>query len=664
MQLLIVFCIALSGYIYTVFAAMDANLFQTSLDDETVALTLTPRVDSIKLQLMKQYSRFRTVTLKLNPLIDTVVSNGYTASPEELCSRIASYAKAFPGLDVDTTEVTNEIILEKFFVSHLNLYPDPYQVTERYQEFISEYPFEKLPSSQEINPILKCNVLLSSKEVKQFAGDFSRKRRTNSDRSTASAMEYWSIDDLRLHTDPTQCLVTDPRDGLCIASTDEFNGYLFLVRIRKTICLDSARSMVLRNFLSRHYDSFAAKKVGISGDDKDAFKEEMLVDRKYLRKNHSDQIQTVDDKRQLSVMYEKYYDRFFKKRTKRKIALLGSSDSGYIDSLFQIIGKIEADTTANRIKKKKRFITALPWHVTTSEKIPKVIASLTDTLMLRQVGKIVTPFGYFLCRVLKEKRYPKISFTDATDKLIYLYHEEKRRSGGKPDSVQAVEFYKKNLKRFNTPDTFICRTWLIPYTDSTVIDESNEKRVSDTGSFTSKTLTTAVLPEKIADTLLIDVKRNHNMHGFFGPYLSPFGYWYFSVIKKVPGGKTLPLEIVYEKILDNLKVDCFPFDSLFSTEAGERIKEREVLAGVYRRRLCTEVDSLSDKELKDLIQKKKIKITFENDKAPDASLFAAARQMFLLNRIKSKSKYADQWIDMLLVDRSILFTRGGNENRN
>src|SRR5690606_3741729 len=125
--------------------------------------------------------------------------------------------------------------------------------------------------------------------------------------------------------------------------------------------------------------------------------------------------------------YDRYYRELFKARMVATIGVVGSSDSGYIDSVFRVIKRWRlADSIAKMAGNKPPEEPYIPWNVHPEKNLPRAITVHTDTLLSKEFTRpIKTNLGFFLARVQEIKLIKEVSFREAYAKLVYLATRDK-----------------------------------------------------------------------------------------------------------------------------------------------------------------------------------------------------------------------------------------------
>lgn len=370
-------------------------------------------------------------------------------------------------------------------------------------------------------------------------------------------------------------------------------------------------------------------------------------------------MQPIRDDALLAATYDKYY-RFFCDKKIKTVALIGSSDSGYIDSLYRVLQSFDHSTVPESALKKQSFIKLLPWITASTDDLPDSIVSAVDTLRIQQVRNLKTPFGFFICRIIENKRRRAIPLKNVTLQLSYLITEERKASKGESDTIRAMHFYKNHSKMFVSPDTILCRTWLIPFIDTTAIaalpEINRSSRIAkDTTMFLSQHIWSTDLPSAVGDSLRFRLKSYRDSVHFIGPIDSRFGKWYFSVLKIIPGGKKIPFARVKCDICKSFEIQCLPFDSIRETEMGKHLISMEALAGAYRHKVNDELKDIPDEEVKKQMEIGLVKAAASNKSLSDDDQIEDARNLIKEKRNKDDSTNMMNWIESLIIDRAVLF---------
>ena len=599
-------------------------------------------------------------------LLDAAESHGFTAFPAEIKERLALYGILFPGLAFSDKEISKELTIEKYLFEQKNIAPSPLQTESVYNE-LSEYYPGTLPDQTISYPILRCKALFSMDTVVSMRNElnyklFKEKQRHNSNR-------VWPVEKLKINEDPNRCIVTDPFDGSCIVTVDEYNTFALIRPLYRHLSFDTARFKLLDDLLKQLYfnnlvnsnrQQYGKK---ILNSQKDQIEINLL--KKRLTYN------TKYEEQWYRETYSRYYNRFFCSRLIQTVALVGSTDSLFIDSLYVIIEQIEDDSIHARSSLKFQRLKALPWVTASSDILPDTIVKSISSTKFLHYRKCKTPFGFFIVRILKNERIYETPFEDAHDKISYLIQEEKSLYGRKPDSVHAVDFYRRNIDKFRTPDTILLRAWLLPPFDSIAFkslsnEEQQIKISNDTSSFLAIHLSSLDLPAMISDKLAgsLDGNTYENKDAFIGPVFSDLGTWYFSIQNFTPGGQCIPFVLAKDSIISEMEVQVLPLKQITETSTGRRLLEREAVSMAYQANLPKEIQAISDDKILELIDNKAIVPEFDSPTALNNSknmrtkknLLNLARFKILTETIERNEKEFKQWCNTLFTDKSLLFT--------
>ncbi len=640
-----------------------ANAYFSEMEPDTsdVVVHHSDSADSVIDRLSSLYNNFRKSVLGCQDLLKRDTAGQMVAS-NEFKSRLSAYELVFPNVKIDHRAVRKEIVIERILKNEMGIVPSEIeiQVENEYQKFVSVYPLATLPSKDALYPIIQNKIFLSSDDVVRICSQIALKEREETRRKRLESMKPWSVEKLALNIDRKLCLVSDTKKDECIITVADFNGYLAFQQIPSNVTLKVARDMVLRKLLKKRYIVQLIEDSDIVFEKEFLEEQEKQVGNKLIRNLDTDRSE-IPGKERLKEVYDKYYDRFFRDRRTKKVGILGSTDSFYIDSIYRILRKFDADPEGIRATEKKRFILSLPMAVSVSDELPDSMFPFINNLRNQHYDMFSTPFGFFICRIVSEKRHFETPIDEAVNELRYLIREEKARSKGKTDSARAIEYYRENNEQFLVPDTMVCRVWLVPLIDTLSFKRMDEKSrlqilVRDTSSFNSKIIASYNLPSQVAVELSRIFREMKGKKGVIGPISGPLGTWYFLVEKVISGNGKLPFESVRETILRDLEIRHFPLDSIGEDEVGASLLKQESYVAAYRASLWRETENLSDAKVLDLIDNKTIKLKYDNGRKIDRRLLDTARRRILDKKIEQDQKKTNEWIKTLAIDRALLFT--------
>ena len=627
-------------------------------DTTETTLPVQETLDSATNALTSLYNELKSKSLFYYFSFNQELLNDFTVSPEELNERVAVYNKAFPGITIDLTQVRMEIIVEKYLTESENIEPTAFEIETVCNDFIARYPLASKPNQKTIYLLARSIALFSMNSVVALQNETSAARMNAGLNNLAKFMEPWPLDDISIDADPYCCLATDTNNGECLVTVAEFNVYAIIKSILHTTRLDSARNILLRDLLSKQYFANLSKKNGVKLQSIDIEEEMESWGEALLRERNG--FKRFYDEQALQHAYDKYYNRFFCNRWIKKVGIIGSTDSLYIDSLYTNLIKTEMKNSNMEVSRKNTRLNLLPWVVTSSGELPDTIVSLIDSLRSQQYKKLKTPFGYFLVRIIENKRHHSLLLAEVREKLIYLINEDLARSGGKPDSTCALDYYKINVDKFKAPDTIQVRAWLVPLHNSSTFNtmdsnEQQQKISKDTSTFLPLYISSPSLPALVSDSLLKYVKITSTQKTLIGPVNSTLGAWYFLVDKINAGGKVISFADVKDKIIRELEVKSISIDTLTKTEIDTRMLERERLISAYYSQIPKEIDAVSDDEIKKLIDNGTINVSYENKGSIDKRLLDFARQRICGKILEKDSKNSEKWLEAIAIERPLLF---------
>lgn len=623
--------------------------------------------DSLTSRVSSQYSEWIMPVLSARILLFKAEEKGYIASSKECQQRLLIYNKAFPGVEVHTSLIEDEIVLEKYLNSEARLFPDIQRVNWCYQEYLKSSPI--LPPSPQtlLNPLLNSRALFTMDSVKLLCDKITEIQQAENDKQANIKHKPWGLDEMSLPLESSVCLAEKP-DNECVVTVNEFNCFAAFNKKNSHIPLAIARKMVLVELLRTKFCSQKADSHGLSFNTQfqekmEAVLDDQLLPHEYSTSRYDDSIEV-----KLGETYNKYYNQFFRDKITKLVELIGSTDSVYLDSLIRIDQRRRSDPVPKGgLSAKSPFVNSLFWRKLSSEELPDCILQTVDTLRRGQIsGLIKTPFGFFVCKVIKVERRAGVSFRDAYNKVRYLYNLEQKLSNGQPDSVLAREYYDRNKTTYSAPDTLFVTSWLIPGTDTLMLQAKNDSITvsNDTAKIRPLRVQSTHLPTLIQNALLKRYNDSLNKSGFIGPLHCHLGTWYFLINKRMPGGKPIPFNLAINSIYPKLLIQSFPFDSLFSTESGRAMKKQMINNTAYQKYIYLKSDTiaqaLSDSEIKKLITNKTINIAYKSGKETNRQLCDIARGMVRDQMQQQYAKEIENWLqsirikDSLLSDKSIV----------
>ena len=619
--------------------------------------------DNLSVQQMLNVYVLWKNSVRFCSALSSVAENEYGDQQTGYLDRIALYKKLFPGILIESEFVKSEIVIEKYLQNSKGIIPSPEEVDEVYNSLLSQLSNVSLPPKNEILSILQSRALFKSPLVSNLCRELVDQKKDNLNKQRAERNKKWGAEKLEIRVGGETCLVSDPKSNECVVTTDEFNTFLQIESVAKRVEKKIAREMVLKKLLNRGYFARITKEknIKITEDER-----EMRLERignRLLLDNLNEMSVIISDAERMSI-YEKYYNRFFRERKLKTVAIIGSSDSLLIDSLYRtVLKKFKNLKGAELLARKKAVFSSLPWVLYSSESLPDTIVSTINGLHIQDIQIVHTPFGHFICRLLADKRLLEIRPDEARQKLVYLALKERERSNGESDSLRAISYYEKNLNKYCTPDTFVLKTWLVPQTGGEAL-KGNESKLSvvDTPEVASMEILSITLPPEVEIDLMNAYKKRKKNELFLGPITSKYGNWYFKVKLFKKGGEKLPFDTVKAQIFSDMQIQRFPIDSILKTKTGKNLIEKEVRTEVFYASIPMKADSIPEKEVEMQIKHGKIILLPKMDKKDHSEKIKYARQKIMDDLIGSVQKNANDWIKSLVIDEDVLFS--GCESHN
>jgi len=624
--------------------------------------------DSLTVKLLTHFNQWRASSSLCEILLSDSSFRERAPAKSEIDERTSCYKQAFPAIPITQSYIINEILSEKYIIQKTGITAPENETVKIYNDYTKTTPLKQPPLISTIRPILRCKAIMSTDTVIRLCKQLKLQKQEKNRLQMAEKMKPWAYEEISLKTDPVNCIVTDPQYNQCIVSVAEFNSFLSMHKMLHFIELDTARVKALKDLLTKLFFAYKGELAGVSKSDSLIRTQELWEESKRLSmEQDSHPADSICDSL-LVKTYNKYYDLFFAGKTVRQVGIIGSSDSSFIDSLCKPL----FSDSGKRINGIRHYINSLPWTITTSDKLPDTLRSLADTLRRGQItSRINTPFGFFICRLQNVYRQKEITFREARSKTRYLYLAEKKKYNEKPDSIIALEYYRKNADQFITADTLIVEAHLVQ-TDSLTYQTNDtlqlQKLISrDTAQISSILISSDRLPPVISAELQKRFKIADNKKELIGPFFSTIGTWYFSVRKCIPGARKIPFDSVCQSICRNeLRIKRLPFDSIQNTETAIRICNQITLADAYRsfnkKALEEQVKNIPDKDIEKLIADKSLRISYENGQSTDKQLLNIARDMILDKKHEQENAQLNSWLATLIIDSKLLSSDGENKH--
>jgi hypothetical protein len=352
--------------------------------------------------------------------------------------------------------------------------------------------------------------------------------------------------------------------------------------------------------------------------------------------------------------YKNNYHDLFKGYDKVTLQIIGSSDSLWIDSLSKLIlQSIKTDTInkSTEIKKsideENTLVNNIPWIESEESTLPEILIIPTDTLPEKGITPVImTPFGYFICRVSKVENVKSLTFKEARNQCVYIATRERYVKMDSLMDIKAFDYYKINKDIFITPDTMILRTWLIP------LRKTKTSIHSDTVAFKSLTMNSLSLPQEVLKELTKLVKSEKNKNSFYGPLKSIYGTWYFKVDSIKSGGLQIPFQVVKHAIIDSIAKPHLQIEMPELDKSLQGVKYEPLLAKAYIRHDIQKIEELSDEEIHTLIEREIIDISDLDKGMSKRKIANYARDKYHEKVHNKREENIKKWMASIAIDRN------------
>jgi hypothetical protein len=430
--------------------------------------------------------------------------------------------------------------------------------------------------------------------------------------STASEspaeMGLWTLAELQLAMDDDACLVFDTATGQPMVDAGRFNLGIDAKKMSRAISRDSARAAILNTMIYIKYWSDQGKLNGY-----DIIEEVKSIIRENIeaREKGYSEIDISGSDSVVRTLYVDYYDRCFAKAVNPRYDVIGSTDSMWIDSVFNVIREadfIRPDRVAITDIKARgdpggEKTKDLAWQRVNYSDLPKPMRQVVDSGKGRE-GVAAMPFGYFIFRLIGNVVEPEIPFESAKGKLLTLYNR-KRISFPKKISEQDIRsYYESHKSEFARADCHV-RLWLVPHNRKREIGAAGTELrsfVSDTARYPSIRCMLTDLPDYIHDA----VTRIYFLKKKFLMACLPtgFGHAHVLLLDSITVGTPRTFKEVRDGIADNLRSASMVDFRALEKIVSDYIRDQVVAIG-YFSSLSQKEPAMSAKELDACIQGRK-----------------------------------------------------------
>ena len=523
--------------------------------------------------------------MNASPFAAAAQGEGISVSTHELKQRVGLYSKLYPGHEVDSEQVREIVLAEKYLeakgIRSKEAGPDSDSGSA------ADASRFAAPGEAELaKKTVGLHLLLDREDVRRQGEkleEFAQLRLS----SEQKPLEMRPLSELQLQGDPEECLAWAGRD--CFLTLQEYNAAAAYYPMPGTIPLGTARTIILKRYLQEKRLAANARTLGLDR------KADSAMQRVLNRKRDLPWIQSalafgkpVQDMSLLQAAYGKYYGRYFAPGEDVTLAVIGSSDSAYIDSLYRVLragyGKRTADRNPGRRPAAKP---ALPWSYFQERQLPQDLIARADTLKVGQCSSPHrSPFGYFLVRLAKAAPTPEVSFDNAYPQVVFLATRDRFLGMDSLAEAQAKRYYAMNIGQFAWPDTLGLRAWLIPRQEAPTPGMARRTGkapvLADTARFKALELSSLALPPGLRISLQ-EQARKDSAKTFFGPFSDGYGRWYFQIRSRKPARGVLPFRLARKEILD--RIGAPPEEEGSGTASEEALGEvgfNFALAQAYR----------------------------------------------------------------------------------
>lgn len=485
---------------------------------------------------------------------EEAVRIGLTVSPDEVSRRMTAYRTLYPGKWIEPSKVERIVLAEKYWESK-GMTVDDEEAAKAFSKNGDPSRFATPEAAEEARKAVRTQIMANRESTRREGAkldDLAQIRILEVVRPKAE----WGTHELRIESHPDECVAWSGAD--CYVTVQEYNAACPHFRIPAVMGQDSARNEMLRRYLLVKRRADLARQSGMEGNvDSIINSIRMSKDEDKWMRSARKYGHPASDYAVLEAAYGRYYSRYFAPRRESYYAVIGSSDSIKVDSLYQVYSAwrnaVESDAGGNpaHIKEPR-----LPWSYPGPAELPEAWVRTGRDL---QVGRACKPFragfGYFFLRLEKIARKPEIPIQKAFAQLAYLTARDKFLDMDSVSEAAARRFFSENKSRYAIPDTMTLRAWLIPGPARHPFRSLNGKRkpsaLDDTAAFMPITISSLALPTETRIRLQEEIRKD-SAKTFAGPLRDSYGTWYFSVHSRRPGKGETPFRLVRADILERI----------------------------------------------------------------------------------------------------------------
>lgn len=521
---------------------------------------------------------------------DEAERGGMRVSEAEVARWRALHAKMYPGQAAP--EPAERFLLAEKYLEANRLASGPGSSDSAFNAKWNDTLFASPEEAAQARKIIRFQDAFSRKEVRN-EGDRLRdvqQIRMFDDRVEAP---MWDLEAIQVAGDPSECLAWIGSN--CMVQLGEYNAAALQYRVPASLPLDSARVEILRRYLPVKRIADSARALGVDWDTDSLARESEYRQTTAHWLNAAQRFgRPISDHEKLKSLYGSNYQKYFAPRVERILAIIGSSDSVHLDSLYRIQSAWE---TSNRARKNPQLPSlpepALPWSYFKESELPREFKSALSGF---RIGQCTPPFrtglGYFLARITDAARTPEVAFREALPILLFLASREKYLGMDSVVEAQARQYYSRHKARFARPDTLELKTWLAPRprTVSETATRTGKRNlpIHDTAAYRSVRISSLNLPD-VFRMRIQDSARLHSKDSLIGPLTDKFGTWHFRILSRKVSSDTLPYRLARKGILETLTSPPPPMERAKATLEGQtRFFEAQGLADAFVRQKYAE----------------------------------------------------------------------------
>lgn len=488
----------------------------------------------------KRDANLETAFTNASPFANEAERQGITVTKDEVDARARVYRDLYPGKMLDDYKVKQMLLAEKYLDSKGSR---PALGTGGVA----------VPDAAE--RILTFQDLIGREDIRQEGRrleDIARIKQVSEMKATA----LWPIEDVQIRDESSDCLAWTGSD--CFVTTEEFNAAAARHRIQASVSMDTAKAAVLKWYMLKKELAETVRKsdVEINEDSILGVQKLMLESSQWIRKAGAFGV-PVQDPQTLRYLYGKYYGEYFAAAERVTLGVIGSSDSGLVDSLYRV-WRSWAD---RKQKPRSKGVDttrepALPWIEFRDRDLPEELLVASDTL---REGMACAPFrsraGYFIVKLMKLTPRKEIPFDDAVPCLIFLATRLKYLEMDSVLEAQSRKYYREHKSDYALPDTLKLFGWLQPRFPESRETSKKRKRTAapiiDTARIAGLALSSLVLPDDTRKRIE-SLARADTQKTFFGPLPGKYGTWHFRVRSRKSAHDTIPYRLARRDIVEKL----------------------------------------------------------------------------------------------------------------